>query len=110
MLSCLAHASHFDNGQKNVEVAQLETGANAAGPSHLGPHSSEGMTLSILRATLLAHKRGLWRWGPRMRGPIMFTYCRPIGLAVMTMVAGMITLDGQVAWPQATRTIKIVVP
>jgi len=28
----------------------------------------------------------------------------------MTMVAGMITLDGQVAWPQATRTIKIVVP
>src|SRR5262249_48774994 len=111
MLSCLAHASHFDDGQKNVEVAQFETGASAAGPRHFRPHSPEGMTLSVLRATRLAHKCGLWRWGtPRMRGPTMFTYCRPIGVAVITMVAGMITLDGQVAWPQATRTIKIVVP
>jgi tripartite-type tricarboxylate transporter receptor subunit TctC len=28
----------------------------------------------------------------------------------MTMVAGIVTLIGQVAWPQATRTIRIVVP
>src|SRR4051794_40944988 len=41
MLSGLDHAALFDNGEKDVQMAQLETAADLLGSTHIGSNSKK---------------------------------------------------------------------